>query len=105
MNHNNPESREDLPYFLMDRTSPIKSNTIAQVTDYLLKRGFTQTERIFRKESADLGPDGRPKHERVDQLGPKKYSKSLILLSNWIDNNLDVYKVILFFTYRLANIS
>lgn len=64
-----------------------------QVTDYLLKRGFTQTERIFRREAADLGPDGRPKHDRIDQIGPKKYGKALILLSNWVENNLDVYKV------------
>lgn len=64
-----------------------------QVTDYLLKRGFTQTEKVFRRESSDLGPDGRPKHDRVDHLGPKKYAKAFILLKDWVENNLDFYKV------------
>jgi transcription initiation factor TFIID subunit 5 len=66
-----------------------------QVTDYLLKRGFTQTERIFRKESADLGPDGRPKHDKIDQLGAKKYAKAFTVLRDWVENNLDIYKVLL----------
>lgn len=67
-----------------------------QVTDYLLKRGFTQTEKIFRKEASDLGPDGRPKHGRVDQIGAKKYGRAFVLLKDWVENNLDFYKVAIF---------
>jgi hypothetical protein len=64
-----------------------------QVTDYLLKRGFTKTEAIFRQESSRIGNDGRPFHQRVDEMGPKQYLKAFNLLKTWIENNLDLYKV------------
>lgn len=64
-----------------------------QVTDYLLKRGFTQTEEVFRKESSNLGPDGKPIHQKVEEMGPKKYIEAFSLLNDWIENNLDLYKV------------
>ena len=63
-----------------------------QVTDYLKKKGFTKTEAIFRQETAYLGPDGRPA-QRSEDPGPKKYLKAFLLLRNWIENNLDIYKV------------
>jgi transcription initiation factor TFIID subunit 5 len=63
-----------------------------QVTDYLKKKGFTKTEAVFRQETAYLGPDGRPA-QRSEDPGPKKYLKAFVLLRNWIDNNLDIYKV------------
>ena len=63
-----------------------------QVTDYLKKKGFTKTEAVFRQETAYLGPDGRPA-QRNDDPGPKKYLKAFLLLRNWIENNLDIYKV------------
>jgi transcription initiation factor TFIID subunit 5 len=66
---------------------------VSKVTDYLLKRGFTKTEAIFRQESAHVGSDGRPIHQRVDQLGPKQYLRAFSLLKTWIENNLDLYKV------------
>lgn len=66
---------------------------MSQVTDYLLKRGFTRTEEVFRKESANLGPDGKPIDKKaVYDLGAKKYAVAFRLLSNWIANNLDIYK-------------
>jgi transcription initiation factor TFIID subunit 5 len=68
------------------------SHAVAQVTDYLKKKGFTKTEAIFRQETAYLGPDGRPA-QRNDDPGPKKYLKAFVLLKNWIENNLDIYKV------------
>jgi transcription initiation factor TFIID subunit 5 len=68
------------------------SYVVAQVTDYLKKKGFTKTEAIFRQETAYLGPDGRPA-QRNDDPGPKKYLKAFVLLKNWIENNLDIYKV------------
>jgi transcription initiation factor TFIID subunit 5 len=70
----------------------INSQAAAQVTDYLKKKGFTKTEAIFRQETAYLGPDGRPA-QRSDDPGPKKYLKAFVLLKNWIENNLDIYKV------------
>ncbi len=63
-----------------------------QVTDYLKKKGFTKTEAVFRQETAHLGPDGRPA-QRNDDPGPKKYLRAYVLLRDWIDNNLDIYKV------------
>lgn len=64
----------------------------SQVTDYLKKKGFTKTEAVFRQETAYLGPDGRPAVRNEDP-GPKKYLKAFLLLRNWIENNLDIYKV------------
>ena len=63
-----------------------------QVTDYLKKKGFTKTEAVFRQETAYLGPDGRPA-QRNEDPGPKRYLKAFILLRDWIENNLDIYKV------------
>jgi transcription initiation factor TFIID subunit 5 len=63
-----------------------------QVTDYLKKKGFTKTEAVFRQETANLGPDGRPA-QRSDDPGPKRYLKAFLLLRDWVENNLDIYKV------------
>lgn len=63
-----------------------------QVTDYLLKRGFNRTEEVFRQESKHLGPDGKPIYQLAN-LGPKKYQKAFGLLREWVENNLDIYKV------------
>lgn len=64
-----------------------------QVTDYLLKKGFTKTEATFRKESAVVNADGRPIRKRVDDMGPERYGKAFNLLKAWIENGLDLYKV------------
>lgn len=69
-----------------------KADAIRQVTDYLLKRGFNRTEEIFRQESKHLGPDGKPL-QQLANLGPKKYAKSFNLLKEWVENNLEIYKV------------
>lgn len=71
---------------------PGSSANHSQVTDYLKKKGFTKTEAVFRQETAHLGPDGRPA-QRSEDPGPKKYLKAFILLRDWIENNLDIYKV------------
>jgi len=68
------------------------ADCMPKVTDYLKKKGFTKTEAVFRQETAYLGPDGRPA-QRNDDTGPKKYLRGFILLRDWIDNNLDIYKV------------
>ncbi|KAF3345105.1 hypothetical protein VD0002_g3795 [Verticillium dahliae] len=72
---------------------PMSNQNLNQiVTDYLLKRGFTRTENIFRQESSHLGPDGRPIQAKVDDLGPQKYRKAFNMLRDWVDNGLDIYK-------------
>jgi hypothetical protein len=71
---------------------PTDADWRQKVTDYLKKKGFTKTEAVFRQETAHLGPDGRPA-QRNDDSGPKKYLRGFILLRDWIDNNLDIYKV------------
>lgn len=72
--------------------SQLDLHRATQVTDYLKKKGFTKTEAVFRQETAYLGPDGRPA-QRNEDPGPKRYLKAFLLLNNWIENNLDIYKV------------
>ncbi len=72
--------------------SPCPDRRILQVTDYLKKKGFTKTEAIFRQETSNLGPDGRPVHSDMDD-GPKKFGKAFSLLREYVDNSLDLYKV------------
>lgn len=72
---------------------PSAQNLNQIVTDYLLKRGFTKTEAIFRQESSNLGADGRPKHKRAEDMGPRQYTDAFKLLKDWIDKTLDIYKL------------
>jgi hypothetical protein len=51
-----------------------------QVIEYLVKKGYNRTEQTLRQESSNLDKDG-------------KYTKAFQLLSNWVDSNLDIYKV------------
>ena len=62
------------------------------MTDYLLKRGFNRTEEVFRQESKHLGSDGKPV-QQLAILGPKKYARAFRLLKDWVENNLEIYKV------------
>lgn len=64
-----------------------------QVTDYLIKKGFLRTEEVFRKESSHLGPDGRPQHKTVQDMGPTRYAKAFSMLKKFVDGSLDYYKV------------
>jgi hypothetical protein len=63
-----------------------------KVIEYLVKKGYNRTEQTLRQESAHLDKDGRPIHNRVEELGNIKYSRGFKLLSGWIDQNLDIYK-------------
>lgn len=63
-----------------------------KVIEYLVKKGYNKTEQTLRQESAHLDKDGRPIHNRVEELGNIKYTKGYKLLSDWIDQNLDLYK-------------
>jgi hypothetical protein len=72
---------------------PIREADITKkVIEYLVKKGYNRTEQTLRQESAHLDKDGRPIHNRIEELGNVKYSRGYNLLSNWIDQNLDVYK-------------
>ena len=64
-----------------------------QVIEYLNKKGYTRTEATLREESAHIDKDGRPIPPQGEGYGVDKYRKAFELLSNWIDQNLDVYKV------------
>jgi len=71
----------------------INADINAKVIEYLLKKGYNRTEQMLRLESSNLDRDGKPIQERVEDLGNAKYSRGFRLLSTWIDQNLDVYKV------------
>lgn len=71
---------------------PRADRAVLQVTDYLLKRGFNRTEEVFRQESKHLGSDGKP-IQQLANMGPRKYQKAFKLVKDWVENNLDLYKV------------
>lgn len=48
---------------------------------------------MLRSESSRLDNDGRPIQDRVEDLGHLKYRRAFQLLQNWIESNLDIYKV------------
>ncbi|KAL1888858.1 Transcription initiation factor TFIID subunit 5 [Ceratocystis pirilliformis] len=73
--------------------APMSNQNLNQiVTDYLLKRGYTRTELVFRDESKHIGPDGRPIHDDSAIMGPKKYHRAFALLRDWVETNLEIYK-------------
>jgi transcription initiation factor TFIID subunit 5 len=79
--------------FSKSSSPPIREADITKkVIEYLVKKGYNRTEQTLRQESAHLDKDGRPIHNRIEELGNVKYSRGYNLLSNWIDQNLDVYK-------------
>lgn len=69
------------------------ANATRQVIEYLLKKGYNRTEQMLRLESSNLDHNGKPIQERVEDLGTGKYSKGFRLLSAWVEQNLDIYKV------------
>ena len=69
------------------------ANPTIQVIEYLLKKGYNRTEQMLRLESSNLDHNGKPIQERVEDLGTGKYSKGFRLLSAWVEQNLDIYKV------------
>jgi transcription initiation factor TFIID subunit 5 len=73
----------------MDR----KANVNQKVLEYLVKKGYNRTEQMLRQESAHLDKDGRPIHNRVEEMGNIKYARGFDMLSRWIEGNLHIYKV------------
>lgn len=77
----------------LQQTLPPQNKTNKEkVIEYLVKKGYNKTEQTLRQESANVDKDGRPIHNRVEELGNIKYTKGFKLLSDWIDQNLDLYK-------------
>ncbi|KAF2096839.1 WD40 repeat-like protein, partial [Rhizodiscina lignyota] len=62
------------------------------VLEYLSKKGYNKTEATLRKESAIHDQNGRPLVRRVEDQGGQKYSTAFILLRDWVEDNLDIYK-------------
>ncbi|KAM3070427.1 Transcription initiation factor TFIID subunit 5 [Clarireedia jacksonii] len=75
------------------QTSNVSQQNLNQIViEYLIKKGYNRTEQVLRQESANVDRDGKPIQERAEDLGTAKYSKGFRLLSNWIEQNLDIYK-------------
>ena len=80
---------------ITQQTRQTNANTaVNKVIEYLVKKGYNRTEQMLRQESANLDKDGRPIPDRAEDFGNGKYSRAFRLLTNWIDQNLDIYKVI-----------
>ncbi|TVY29147.1 Transcription initiation factor TFIID subunit [Lachnellula hyalina] len=77
----------------MDYYTPFNADLTPQVIEYLVKKGYNRTEQMLRQESSHLDKEGKPIHDRVEDSGTLKYSKAYRLLSNWVESNLDIYKV------------
>jgi transcription initiation factor TFIID subunit 5 len=78
---------------MAQRMRPFAKGYDQQVIEYLMKKGYTRTEQVLRQESTHVDKDGRPMIDRVEDYGNEKYLKAFELLSSWIEQNLDVYKV------------
>ncbi|KAK3706826.1 Transcription initiation factor TFIID subunit 5 [Vermiconidia calcicola] len=62
------------------------------VLEYLSKKGYSRTEAMLRKESANTDANGQPIPSRVEDTGGKMYSSTFNLVQNWIESSLDIYK-------------
>jgi transcription initiation factor TFIID subunit 5 len=58
-----------------------------------MKKGYTRTEQTLRQESAHVDKEGRPIPGRAEDYGNERYRRAFELLTGWIDQNLDIYKV------------
>ena len=71
---------------------PSVTNIDRQVLEYLSKKGYSRTEAMLRRESQHTDSNGQPIYQNVQESGGKMYTKAFILLQNWIENALDIYK-------------
>lgn len=82
-----------------------------QVLEYLSKKGYTKTEAMLRRESANHDQEGRPIISRAEDAGGEKYLRAFELLRTWIEDNLELYKPELrrllwpVFVYSLLNLA
>jgi transcription initiation factor TFIID subunit 5 len=54
----------------------LRINNMAQVIEYLSKKGYSKTEAMLRMESANTDREGRPLIQRAEDLGGDKYFKA-----------------------------
>lgn len=67
--------------------------TLYQVIEYLMKKGYSRTEAMLRTESSNVDREGKPIRDRAEDFGGEKFNKAFQLLSAWVDQSLDIYKV------------
>jgi hypothetical protein len=77
----------------MSQPTNLANNLPKQVIEYLVKKGYNRTEQMLRLESANLDKEGKPIQDRAEDFGTAKYTRGFELLSHWINQNLDIYKV------------
>jgi hypothetical protein len=70
----------------------LADNDNFKVIEYLMKKGYTRTEQVLRQESGTVDKEGRPIFNK-EQYGNKKYIGAYEMLTQHIEQNLDVYKV------------
>ena len=59
--------------------------------EYLSKKGYSRTESMLRRESANLDPQGQPIPSRIEDTGGRMYFTAYDLALTWIANTLDIY--------------
>ena len=77
----------------MSQLNSLTNHLQKQVIEYLVKKGYNRTEQMLRLESANLDKEGKPIQDRAEDFGTAKYTRGYELLTQWIDQNLDIYKV------------
>jgi transcription initiation factor TFIID subunit 5 len=82
-----------MPHAQRQAVVDLDTDIVAQVIEYLVKKGYNRTEQMLRLESSKLDREGRPIQERVEDTGTEKYATAYKLLDNWIKQNLGFYKV------------
>lgn len=61
--------------------SPSNADLLAQVIEYLSKKGYSRTESMLRIESANQDAEGRPITTKVEESGGVKYLRAFGLSS------------------------
>ncbi|CAG8059708.1 unnamed protein product [Penicillium olsonii] len=97
------DTKVDLPLMKSPSPSP-RARSLGPrmnevVIDYLAKKGYSRTEAMLRMESANQEIDGRPLPQLGEDSRPKT-RQGFDLFKNWVEENLDLYKVGLQQTFR-----
>ncbi|KAF2858536.1 WD40 repeat-like protein [Piedraia hortae CBS 480.64] len=73
--------------------NPATSQDLNQIViEYLAKRGYSRTEAMLRKESANLDSQGLPIEPRLEDRGGAKYAEAFNAFINWVDRGLEAFK-------------
>ena len=76
----------------VDILSRFIADSVPQVLEYLSKKGYNRTEAMLRQESANTDSSGRPIVTPIEAPAGRMHHRCFILLRNWIENVLDIYK-------------